>query len=878
MPRFPDRLLHGFHGWISRDHSRLLLAFKVEIRRNPDFDHRLAALLLALEDRDDKPTTGPTPRVNHTDRRLWVRSVDNGAIGDEHLTRIEASFSEELDWIGPVYRLAQLPGRQGLLCPLPNVLLIKLHSRRADGTGPDPLAAVIGGSAPTPLVEDPQRSKLLSPWHYFTISQPKISNAYALRDELAARLGELTADIRFENMPLLSPVALVPADPLFPQQWNMTRVQAPAAWDITTGNAGVVVCVLDEGCDRGHPDLNFTAAGINSGTMAGDGSPFGNHGTACAGIVAAVLNSIGVAGMAGSCTIMPVAAGGWTEGAVAAGINYARLNGARVISMSFGSYAWDQTIIDPAIQNAFNDDLVMCAATHNFNAAITYPATNPLVIACGASDQIDNRKSPGSPDGEAWGSDFGPQISIVAPGVLIPTTDRTGADGYVPGDYRLDFDGTSSATPHVAGLAALLRSQYPALDNLQVRSVIERSADKVGVVAYADTPGYASGTWNQEMGYGRINAYQALDLADVMIRDAAGDTGAEPGPGGNFWDFSDIVVRIFDDNVFVPSDPSQSKHLELGQTNYLYVRVVNRGPREARNVVVNARLTPFVGTQFVFPQDWTSVDATHISPTPISATFAAIPAGGEQTAKFSISAAQVQVLWDESWHPCVVASVNADNDYAFATAPLTGVPIVVRRNNLAQRNLSVINVIAGASASLPFIAGHLLNLERTMSIAIDRRMLPSAARVRLALDEGNIHFPQVDLSPPLPRPGRPDSREGGLVFLETTRVKTRLGCCEGILTLEKGSSFDCLPDTKIGEVSVQGGDVILEGGSRFVEVRDGTAILRMAKQPGQRYAFRVEVAMPANAPAGEGYLLGVVQKDEAGRAVGGASAWMLIAG
>jgi hypothetical protein len=165
-----------------------------------------------------------------------------------------------------------------------------------------------------------------------------------------------------------------------------------------------------------------------------------------------------------------------------------------------------------------------------------------------------------------------------------------------------------------------------------------------------------------------------------------------------------------------------------------------------------------------------------------------------------------------------------------------------------------------------------------MSIAIDRRMLPSAARVRLALDEGNIHFPQVDLSPPLPRPGRPDSREGGLVFLETTRVKTRLGCCEGILTLEKGSSFDCLPDTKIGEVSVQGGDVILEGGSRFVEVRDGTAILRMAKQPGQRYAFRVEVAMPANAPAGEGYLLGVVQKDEAGRAVGGASAWMLIAG
>jgi len=70
--------------------------------------------------------------------------------------------------------------------------------------------------------------------------------------------------------------------------------------------------------------------------------------------------------------------------------------------MSFGSDAWDPTIIDPAIQEAFDLNVVMCAATHNYNAAITYPATNPLVMACGASDQVDNRKSPTSPDGEWW--------------------------------------------------------------------------------------------------------------------------------------------------------------------------------------------------------------------------------------------------------------------------------------------------------------------------------------------------------------------------------------------------------------------------------------------------------------------------------------------
>ena len=76
-------------------------------------------------------------------------------------------------------------------------------------------------------------------------------------------------------------------------------------------------------------------------------------------------------------------------------------------------------------------------------------------------------------------------------------------------------------------------------------------------MAYADTVGRPNGSWNQEMGYGRINVYRALDEADVMIKDAPSDNGLEPYTGGNFWDFSDVVVRITDDNVFNPSDPLQ---------------------------------------------------------------------------------------------------------------------------------------------------------------------------------------------------------------------------------------------------------------------------------------------------------------------------------
>jgi hypothetical protein len=161
---------------------------------------------------------------------------------------------------------------------------------------------------------------------------------------------------------------------------------------------------------------------------------------------------------------------------------------------------------------------------------------------------------------------------------------------------------------------------------------------------------------------------------------------------------------------------------------------------------------------------------------------------------------------------------------------------------------------------------------------VDRRHLPKAARVRLALDEGNVHFPHVDLTPALPEPGKGggDGCGGGLVFLEKTRVKTRLGCCEGVLTLERGSTFDCLTETRVGEVVVKGGRVVLDGGQRYVDVQADTAEVRVVKQPGQRVAMSVQVALPADVPAG-GYGLSVAQANEAGQVVGGASGWFVVA-
>lgn len=910
MTIFPETLNHPSGATAFLSPVRLLLAFK-KVFEKEELKPVLKDLGFALEETSDvqrrKETKRPMFLINHTEKRFWIRSVDNKPVNDKNLQMLWEKLGQDLDWIGPVY---QVTGEKGfrdervlLFCPVPNVLVLKLVDESKNDS-----KMLVQLTKRYALKEVEEKSKYLHPYRYFIIADPRKFSAYQLRNNLLGH-GQVVKEVRFENMPMIVPTAISPNDTFFAQQWNMTRIQAggpgTTAWDLSTGVNTVVVAVLDSGCDLTHPDLQFSTPGIRLDTMGPDGSPTGNHGTACAGIVAATFNNaVGVAGVAGNCRIMPLAFVNWADTEVAAGINFASNNGAQVISMSFGWDLWDPAVIDPAIQNAHNNGVVMCAATHNYNGAITYPATNPLVIACGASDQADNRKSPTSPDGECWwGSDFGAEISVVAPGVRIWTTDRQGAAGYnqngnpvtvtsveapclglstltyattgdAAGDYLAIFNGTSAATPHVAGLAALIRSLYPALTNAQVREVINKTSEKVGTVAYVDVAGHPNGTWNLEMGYGRINALRALDYADVMIRDYPGDTGFEPStpPGGNFWDFSDIVVRINDDDVFVPSDISKSRYVERGQTNYLYVRVTNNGPRDARNVIVDSRITPYVGLQFIYPTDWTTVDATHASLTPVTNTFASIPPGSTVMAKFIISAAQTEDFWgwvnDHSWHPCILASVTADNDYSFAAAP-TGGDLVTRRNNLAQRNLTVIDVLGGATAAFPFIAGHKKNLERTMQVIVDRSKLPKNVKLLLSIDDDGSEFRLVDFTPSIEAAEK--DRCGQFIFLERTRIRVT-SCCNGILTLEKGSKFECAYKPSLEKVQAEGGEVIIRNGKRFVDIRENLAVVTFEKQPGQIYPMSTVTTIPVDAKKEQQFIVRISQRNQSGIVTGGATA------
>jgi len=880
MIAYPPLLTHGSGVTMTHDPSRLLLGLKA-VRRARNLEATLAAIGLLPEGtgatRQARPAQG-AERINQGPDRVWVQAAEGGAIADAMRASVdEQAESLALDWVGPVYRMPNVEGRAGLLCPLPHVLVLK----PAAGVRPTS-RAFTSALARFGLTLDAERSKYLGDFVYCRIDDPRTVSAYELRAQLI-EAREWVAEARFENLPLLAPHAIVPNDPLWPQQWNMARISAPAAWDITPGSPPVVVCVLDEGCDLTHPDLvPFASPGIRLDTMGPDGSPTGNHGTACAGILAARFNNaVGVAGLAARCSLLPVAFVSWTDVEVAAGINYAAgPGGAKVISMSFGWNAWDHAIIDPAIEDAHAAGVVMCAATHNHNGPITYPASHPLVMACGASDQSDNRKSPTSPDGETWwGSDFGPELSVVAPGVLIPTTDRQGNLGYntaagVAGDYYLKFNGTSAATPHVAALAALLRSQYPSLTNAQVRSIIESTADKVGQLPYAETPGHPHGTWNQEMGYGRINAFRALDAADVLIRDYAADSGLEPSapPGGDFWDCSDIVVRGTDDDVVAPEFPKAANQVVRGQTNYLYVRVLNSGPREARNVVVDARVVPYVGLEFVYPADWSALDPTHVAPTPVVALFASIPAGATALAKFTLSAAQVETLWGwdprSPWNPSILVMVTAENDYRFSNLERSGGSLVGRRNNLAERNQSLVWADPLVPLVSPFVAGHRLDLEDEMKLAVDRSRLPSNMSLLLALDGDGSAFPLLDLSA---EPGQVQSSSAGhIVFLERTRLALD-GCCgHGVLTLEAGSRYDCLAESGLVVLKVEGGEVLLRGDRRFVEVRAPQAIVTLQKQPGRRYPMALHTALPGDAGLGQSFSVTVAQRGPDGSNVGGA--------
>jgi serine protease len=252
----------------------------------------------------------------------------------------------------------------------------------------------------------------------------------------------------------------VPNDPLFKEQWHLSRIGAERAWDFSTGR-GVTVAVVDTGiaCEKfGHfdkaTDLAETrcVAGWNFVAKNAHANDDHGHGTHVAGTIAqSTNNGLGAAGVAFDARLMPVkvlSADGWgTTSDVADGIRWAADHGAQVINLSLGGPR-NSRILQKAVDHAREKGVVVVAAAGNSAGPVGYPGGSAGVIGVSALDVRDQL---------AWFSSRGPGVDIAAPGVDV--LQQTICDGGRNAcELFPTFSGTSMAAPHVAGAAALLVS------------------------------------------------------------------------------------------------------------------------------------------------------------------------------------------------------------------------------------------------------------------------------------------------------------------------------------------------------------------------------------------------------------------------------------
>ena len=308
--------------------------------------------------------------------------------------------------------------------------------------------------------------------------------------------------------------AIVPRDKYFGQQWGFDNtgqqfycfdwlfsgfcfyqgtpdadIDAPEAWAVTTGSAAVTVAVIDTGIDYNHPDLaSHYAGGYDYVHSTFDPLDDHGHGTHVAGTIAASFENLtgnpgaaeGVVGVAPQARLLAykvcAADGTCNDSAVIAAIGQAVADGAKVINMSLGDTVYSQALAD-AVEAAWNAGVVIVGGAGNDGVTTPfYPAALDHVIAVGAFDEAHQRAS---------FSNYGSWVDIAAPGSNILSTypaSKCEAAG-TPGDTGCYawLSGTSMATPHVSGAAALVWSRGDVTSNAQVVDLLLRNADAAGV-------------------------------------------------------------------------------------------------------------------------------------------------------------------------------------------------------------------------------------------------------------------------------------------------------------------------------------------------------------------------------------------------------------
>ena len=322
----------------------------------------------------------------------------------------------------------------------------------------------------------------------------RIRYTYHLVPAIAASVPESAIQglLNNPNITSIEPVIAVYAvDAELDDSWGVDRIGAGTVHDGGNKGTGVKVAVIDTGIDKDHPDLKSNIEGgvnfVRKDPTAWDDD--NGHGTHVAGTIAAVDNEIGVIGVAPEAHLYGVKVldrrGGGSYSDVIAGLQWAVDNGMQVTNNSYGSSGDPGATVKQAFDNAYAAGILNVCAAGNEGAGentVIYPARYESCVAVAATDIDDNRAS---------FSSTGPDVELAAPGVNINST-------VLGGGYQDGWNGTSMASPHVAGTAALVLAANPGWGNDQVRTQLQTTADDLG------DPGR-----DTKYGYGLVDADEA---------------------------------------------------------------------------------------------------------------------------------------------------------------------------------------------------------------------------------------------------------------------------------------------------------------------------------------------------------------------------------